>query len=99
MKSVNTFTRKMLLRIFKNRCVLCQKVATDVHEIVPRSQMKDWDNWENQVTLCKDHHFWVHDNGPQNAAPLLKAKRKARLIAYHGTSDYEAIRELCDIHD
>jgi len=71
---------------------MCNQLATDVHEIIPRSQTKDWDRWDNRVTLCKEHHFWVHDNGPQNAQQLLQSTRKGRLLTYYGTDDREIIR-------
>ena len=82
--------RDAVFQKFKNRCIICQQLATDLHEIVPRSQTRDWNREENQVPLCKKHHTWVHDNGAMKVKDFLLEKRNERLIAYHNVDRSES---------
>lgn len=39
-------------------------MATDVHEIVPRSKRpKDWNTEDNRIYLCRSCHVMVHSSG------------------------------------
>ena len=76
-----------LLSVFKYRCVICQKPAGQVHEIVPRSLKRDWQVWTNQVALCYHHHRKVHESGSAlNQKEYLEGQRDKRLRQYYNYS-------------
>lgn len=55
----------------------CLKTATEVHEIVPKSKISNWKQFENRVPLCSDHHFLAHKYGAKKyAAKLLEMREK-----------------------
>lgn len=48
--------------LFRYRCIVCKRPATEINEIIPRSRSKKSIlDWKNRVTLCNDHH--TGDNG------------------------------------
>ena len=50
--------------VFKHKCVMCKKPATEINEIVPRSRSKkSIKTWQNRVTLCRDCHTQFHHKG------------------------------------
>lgn len=79
---------KTIKTIFKNRCIMCNKIADHVHEIIPKSLTKEWDKWDNRVPLCAEDHHYVHSVGSQNIKGLLETKRKEKLLVFYG-SDFE----------
>lgn len=70
--------------LYRGRCILCRQLGGDIHEIIPRSQTKEWDVWDNRVILCKYHHHWVHSKGALNCADTLREKQQGVLEAYYG---------------
>jgi len=53
--------------LFRYRCIMCSKPATEINEIVPRGRSKkSLLDWRNRVTLCQEHHTGqngFHHNG------------------------------------
>lgn len=50
--------------VFKHRCIMCKRPATEINEIRPRSRSKyNIHNWQNRVTLCPDCHREFHKDG------------------------------------
>ena len=76
--------REEILKIYKGRCVMCQRKADHVHEIIPRSQTKNWDTFENRVPLCASCHDDVHKTGTKRNESILNTYRIMRLTAYYG---------------
>jgi 5-methylcytosine-specific restriction endonuclease McrA len=73
-------TRAKVIRRDKGRCVICGRVAHDIHEIVSRSKfgtrtMNICFSERNRVCLCRKHHMWVQGN-PARTAQLLKTMQK-----------------------
>jgi 5-methylcytosine-specific restriction endonuclease McrA len=64
---------------YRGRCVVCLRPASDVHEIVPRSQGGKVD-LENSVTLCRECHTEVHETGTRLSSDLLR-ERAAKVLA------------------
>lgn len=47
--------------LFKYKCVMCKKPATEINEISPRSRSKkNILDWTNRVTLCQGCHKKFH---------------------------------------
>jgi hypothetical protein len=43
--------------LFRYRCIVCKKSATEINEIKPRGRSKkNILDWKNRVTLCQEHH-------------------------------------------
>lgn len=65
----------VILDKFKHRCLfpiyvnddgtalLCYKLTNVVHEIVPKSRLRNWNVPENRIPLCAEHHELVHKFG------------------------------------
>jgi 5-methylcytosine-specific restriction endonuclease McrA len=53
--------------LFRYRCIICKRPATEINEIVPRARSKKSIlDWKNRVTLCHEHHLGdtgFHHNG------------------------------------
>lgn len=81
-KSMPSSNLDRLKSLFHNRCVRCQKVGDEVHELIPRSQTKNWDTIDNQVLLCSPCHWWAHQIGTRLSTPILKQFRTQRLKEY-----------------
>lgn len=71
-------------KLFKNHCVLCGKPAHHVHEIIPKSKIRDWKHWENRALLCVGCHTRVHSEGALNWAERLVERCVEKLMAYYG---------------
>lgn len=71
---------------FHGLCVVCLNPADTVHEIVPKSLApKTWRDLENRVTLCREHHWEVHNKtGTRKAAPGLR-ERMAFVLSLYGS--------------
>lgn len=58
-----------LVVLYGSRCARCGDKTTQIHEIVPRSEIpNDWFDASNMILLCAQCHTWVHEIGPENAA-------------------------------
>ncbi len=50
--------------VFKRRCVMCRRDATEINEIIPRSRSKfSILDWTNRVPLCQSCHREFHKDG------------------------------------
>ena len=73
-------SRKKVLNLFSNRCIICGRKTFILHEIEPKSKRpKDWDTPENQVPLCQICHRIVHTDGALNWKDKLLELRRKRL--------------------
>lgn len=75
--------------LFKHRCVMCTKPASDVNEIVPRARSRDAVlDWRNRVTLCQECHDKFHRDGvTDEKVSEMKRKRREFLISM-GRQEY-----------
>lgn len=71
-----------LLKLFKFRCVRCQREFDTIHECVPRSQGKESMQIDNRVPICAECHTWAHSSGTKVSAPILLDMREKRLKQY-----------------
>lgn len=62
--------------MFGGRCVKCKRIASVVHEMVPRSCGSDTMKPENRVPLCNSCHSWAHRVGTNVSAPILMELRE-----------------------
>ena len=69
--------------LFRRRCVMCSKPATEINEIIPRGRSKkSIMDWRNRVTLCHSCHDTFHHNGVTTVKiKEMQEKRKEVLMA------------------
>lgn len=69
--------------LFKHKCIICRKPASEINEIIPRSRSKKSIlDWKNRVTLCQNCHQEYHAHGvTQDKISEMKEKRKEFLIS------------------
>ncbi len=75
--------------LFRRRCVMCSKSATEINEIVPRGRSKKSIlDWRNRVTLCRSCHDEFHHNGvTAEKIKVMQEKRNYVLLAT-GRAEY-----------
>lgn len=78
--------------LFKHKCVMCRKPASEINEIVPRSRSKKSIlDWRNRVTLCHECHTGqnsFHSTGvTTKKIEEMQEKRKEFLISI-GREEY-----------
>ncbi len=57
---------------FHGRCILCKRKWFAIHEMETRGAVgQKAMQKENRVTLCQEHHNWVHSVGSLIANPIL----------------------------
>lgn len=56
---------RLLLQIYRHRCVLCGGYANSIHEIEPRSSGKRAWRLENMAPVCVYHHDQAHSRNMQ----------------------------------
>lgn len=68
--------------LFKHRCVVCRKEATEINEIEPRSRSKkNLHDWRNRVCVCRECHNEYHKHGVNDEAiAKMKGQRKNFLL-------------------
>lgn len=76
-----------IVKLFKGRCVRCQRVYDTIHECIPRSQGIDSMRRENRVLICAKCHDWAHRVGTKVSAPILQDAREKRLEQYYGNNE------------
>lgn len=71
-----------IMRLFRSRCVVCMRPATEVHELVSRARSKHAITMpRNRVPLCKDDHHRTHFDGYTGTKEeFLRGKAIERLI-------------------
>lgn len=64
--------------LFKHKCIMCRKPATEINEIAPRSRSKkNIHDWTNRVTLCQGCHKEYHLHGVTKVKmDAMREKRK-----------------------
>jgi hypothetical protein len=55
--------RELLFSIFKGRCPKCRKVATEIHELAPRSRGASSMLLTNRTPICRGCHDEYHRAG------------------------------------
>lgn len=55
---------------------VCMQPATDVHEIIHKSQTKNWNTFENRIPLCREHHMEYHNKRSIRKEHLTAAREK-----------------------
>jgi len=64
------------------RCVICGKMGSTLHEIIPKSRTQHWQRPENRVVVCANCHFRIHHDGALVWKEALTSLRKVRLEHY-----------------
>lgn len=72
--------------LFKYKCVVCKRPATEINEIIPRGRSKKSVlDWKNRIPMCSTCHTGqggFHHNGvTDEKIEVLKGKRIEFLIA------------------
>lgn len=69
--------------LFRYKCVMCKKPASEINEIIPRSRSKKSIlDWRNRVPLCQDCHRTFHLHGVTQAKiDEMQTKRKEFLLS------------------
>ena len=74
--------RDEILKLFGNRCAVCGRPSTTIHEIIPISHGKSALSIDNRIVLCNFHHDWAHRVGTNNSTTVLQVIRQAYLTRY-----------------
>ena len=86
--------------LFRNKCVVCHKQATEINEIVPRSRSKlSILTWENRVTMCRECHNDYHKHGVNSKTQAkLQTKRDSflRMIGREAYADFKPLEVLLE---
>ena len=72
-----------IFKQFRFRCVNCEEKAIVLHEIVPKSKLRDRKREGNRVPLCNECHDWSHRLGTKNSRKVLEEQRDLRLKLYY----------------
>lgn len=55
---------KRIMKLFRGRCVVCMRPATEIHELITRARSKEAITMpQNRVPLCEFDHSSAHKNG------------------------------------
>jgi 5-methylcytosine-specific restriction endonuclease McrA len=75
--------------LFRNRCLVCGHLASEINEIIPRSRgPESLSDWKNRVTMCREDHNEYHRHGvSEDAIKKLQEQRIEFLIAI-GRGEY-----------
>ncbi len=71
-----------IFKQFKFTCINCNKRAIVLHELIPKSKLRDWKRPGNRVPLCFDCHLWAHKRGTRHSRKILAEQRDIRLNLY-----------------
>ena len=74
-----------IFRQFRFICINCSRKAVVLHELIPRSRLKDWKCEGNRVPLCLHCHEDAHRSGTRNSRKRLSEQRDLRLKLYAST--------------
>ena len=64
------------------RCVVCSKWADTIHEIVPKSKIKNWKQLGNRVLVCVLCHDKIHHDGARTWRTRLEVFRDKAIRIY-----------------
>lgn len=75
--------------LFKYKCVMCRKPATEINEIAGRARSKkNILNWRNRVTLCQGCHQAFHHGGVTEQKINDMHKKRREFLISIGRDDY-----------
>lgn len=75
--------------VFRRRCVMCSKPATEINEIIPRGRSKkSLLDWKNRVTLCHLCHVEFHHNGVTDAKIKDMQEKRIQALKRLGREEY-----------
>lgn len=73
---------EIIVEMFRERCVHCNRVYNVIHEMLPRSSGKNAMKIDNRVPLCYNCHDWAHSVGTNVSMPVLVKDRERALKRY-----------------
>jgi hypothetical protein len=71
-----------IFKQFRFRCIGCDDKAIVLHELIPKSKLKDWKREGNRVPLCNVCHEVSHMAGTKNSRIWLAKQRDRKLRLY-----------------
>ena len=71
-----------IFKQFRFLCVNCDKKAIVLHELIPKSKLRDWKRPGNRIPLCNGCHDWAHKFGTRHSRPFLAEQRDRKLKLY-----------------
>ena len=71
-----------IFKQFRFRCINCDADAIVLHELIPKSKLRDWKREGNRVTLCLKCHEFAHKFGTRHSYKILAEQRDLRLNLY-----------------
>ena len=75
--------------LFRSKCVVCHKPATEINEIEPRSRSKkSITTWENRVTMCRGCHNDYHRHGVNSKTQEALAEKRIEALKLFGREEY-----------
>lgn len=75
--------------LFRRRCVMCSKSATEINEIVPRGRSKkSIKDWTNRVTLCHECHRDFHHKGVTKGKIKAMQTKRIEVLKSTGREEY-----------
>jgi hypothetical protein len=75
--------------LFRYRCIMCHKPATEINEINPRGRSKkNLFDWKNRVTLCGDCHREYHHHGVTNQKITEMQVKRNQFLLDFGREEY-----------
>lgn len=75
--------------LFKYKCIMCRRPATEINEINLRSRSKkNILDWRNRVTLCQGCHRAFHHNGVTEQKIIEMQKKRREFLVSIGRDEY-----------
>jgi len=75
--------------LFRRRCIMCNRPATEINEIIPRSRsIFSITDWKNRVTLCQECHREFHKDGVTDFKIKNMQYERRRFLINTGRSEY-----------
>jgi predicted restriction endonuclease len=81
--------RGVILKLFGNRCAVCGRPSTTIHEIIPLSHGKVAMSIDNRIVLCNFHHDWAHRVGTDNSITILQEVRQDYLTRHQNVENIQ----------
>lgn len=80
--------KRLVLRIFDNKCAICEEPAGEVHEMVPRVRGKKSLTFRNRIAICNYHHDEEHHYGASPKRIETLKQCRARYLIKIGKKEY-----------
>ncbi len=74
-----------IFKQFRFRCINCDGKAIVLHELIPKSKLRDWKREGNRVPLCNSCHDWAHRFGTRKSYKILEEQRDLRINLYYAS--------------